>query len=394
LAGLVASEPALRNARTVTGPTGATLVRPARYVILAPLSDTLDALSLLSVPQLIALTASIMVYFGLWRIVRARLRGTTAWCEFCAGLRFLLVYVLLIMFAAVLPRPMAALRTDDPDAVVFDIHSHTNFSHDARSTFTVEENRAWHHAAGFDVAYITDHRCFDGAAQGMRANPKRAGDGTVLLSGIELPGDQRHEVVLEPPTARVVAGLLESWCVRAKTGQPLSLPPVRIQTIPEDLSRIRPALQAGDSGVVAIEISDGAPRGLAQTDHDGDSLLILAGRFHLAGVAGSNNHGWGRTAVAWNVMRVPGWRSLTPDSLGAVIEMRLRAERQNSVRVIERRRPDSFGDPFRAAISYPFMPFELVPLIFGSISLAEGISWLVWAWGIAGIVFLVRRRRA
>ncbi len=249
--------------------------------MIAPLSNVLDAFSLLSVPQLIALTVTLIAYYSLWRWRRARSRGTTRWSEFCAASRVFVVYLLLVAMSAVLPRPMAALRVTDPDAVIFDVHSHTNYSHDASHTFTVQANRDWHRDAGFDVAYITDHRCFDGAAEGLRGNPKRAGDGTVLLSGVELQGDEQHQVVLEPPDAMVPKGFLETWCVRAGAGRVPARPPVRVQTIPEDLSKMRVASPAMPNGVTAIEISDGAPRGLAQGDRDDKKLWDLASVNHL-----------------------------------------------------------------------------------------------------------------
>ena len=383
----------LNNARAGADVVGVELVHPALYLVIAPLSNVLDAFSLLSVPQLIALTVSLIAYYSLWRWSRARRRGTTPWSEFCAASRVFVAYLLLVAMSAVLPRPMAALRATDPDAVIFDVHSHTNYSHDASHTFTVQANREWHRDAGFDVAYITDHRCFDGAAEGLRGNPKRAGDGTVLLSGVELQGDEQHQVVLEPPDAAVPKGFLETWCVRAGEGRVPARPPVRVQTIPEELSKTRIASPATPDGVTAIEISDGAPRGLAQGDRDDKQIWDIASVNHLTVVAGSNNHGWGRTAVAWNVVRVPGWRSMTPDSLARVLEDRLRSRQVNAVQVIERRRFESHANPFLATAAYAFMPviFAFIVLPF---TLAELLSWFAWLLATVLIVRLVRRRRA
>jgi hypothetical protein len=365
------------------------LVRPTLYVAFAPLSDVLDAITLLSVPGLIGFGASLILSYAAWRVIRWRLRGASGWCEFCAGLRALLILMLTIVLAAVLPRPMAALRVMDPEWVIYDIHSHTNFSHDARATFTVERNREWHRGAGFDAAYITDHRCFDGAAEGMRANPKLAGEGTVLLSGVELPADQLHLVVLEPTDAEVPQGFLEAWCVRAGRGQTPRGPVVRIQTIPEDLTRAATAMSDPAFGVSAIEVSDGAPRGIAQAERDARRIRELTFAHHLAPVAGSNNHGWGRTAAAWNILRIPGWRRLTPSALAAEIEARLRAPNTDAVVVVER--DASSGGAGAMAL---LAPLQVIIGITTTISDSERISWLAWTWGITGIVVFMRRRRA
>jgi hypothetical protein len=370
------------------GPYDAQLVRPALYVILAPLSNVLDALSLLSVPQLIALGVSLIAWYIVWRVARWRISGTNSWCEFCVGVRALLLLILVMLLAAVMPRPMARLAMLNPDDLVLDIHSHTNFSHDARASFTVQDNRAWHRAAGFDVAYITDHRCFDGAAEGLRGNPKRAGDGTVLLSGIELPPDESHLVVLEPPDAAAPASLFDPWCVRATAGRALATWPVRIQTIPEDFTRLRLALAGSDTSVTGIEMSDGAPRGIAQAQRDRVEILGYAHKYHLALLAGSNNHGWGRTAVAWSVMRIPGWRALTPDSLSATIERKIRTQRDLASHVIERR--TVYGPPEPSA--WLLMAPEVALNLGVTITPWERVSWIVWTWSIALIAVAVPRR--
>jgi hypothetical protein len=370
------------------GPYAALLVRPPSYVILTPLSNVLDALTLLSVPQLIAFGVSLIAWYIVWRVLRWRISGTNAWCEFCVGVRALLLLILTVLLAAVLPRPMARLVMRNPDDLVFDIHSHTNFSHDARSSFTVADNRAWHRAAGFDVAYVTDHRCFDGAAEGLRTNPKRAGDGTVLLSGIELPPDESHLIVLEPPDAAAPDALFDPWCVRATAGRKLSTWPVRIQTIPETFTRLRLALAGSDTSVIGIEMSDGSPRGIAQAQRDRIEILGYAHKYHLALVAGSDNHGWGRTAVAWSVMRIPGWRALSPDSLGATIEMKFRRERDLASHVIERR---TVYEP-AAPSDWVLMAPEVALNMGVTITPWERVSWIAWVWAIALLASMVPRR--
>jgi hypothetical protein len=364
------------------------LLRPLGYVLIAPASDVLDELTLLSVPQLIALVISVILVYVVVRVAARRKNAVSKWCEFWYGTRAFLILILAIVCAAALPRPMAALHLDDPEEVVFDIHSHTNFSHDARATFSVEANREWHRSAGFDVAFITDHRCFDGAAEGMRGNPKRAGDGTVLLSGIELPPEQRHLILLEPPNTVVPAGYLEAWCVRATAGVPQPTLPVMIETIPENLSWMSELASGHAAGISGVEISDGAPRGLAQSDRDKGFIVAQAARLDLAMLAGSNNHGWGRAAVAWNVMRVPGWRGMSPDSLGRIIESRLIAERGRAVTVLTRRSFEG-SDPLHLAATL----ISFFGDIMFSMSFHEQLSWIAWVWILWALIRFTPRRQ-
>ncbi len=378
----------------VDGETGrpimdAGLVFPISYLVLSPVGDVMDALTLLSVSQTIALVISLLLLYAVWRVVRWRRRGSTVLRELGAGLVALAGLVAFYAAGILVPRPMAALATNDPDLVAVDVHSHTGFSHDARRDFDARANRAWHQAAGFDVAYITDHKSFEGAAEGMRLNPRLAGDGLVILSGIEFVTDHNHLNALgiaERDTAwvRVASGSLEA--ARATS----SLAPVLVQTIPEGLEKIPRADAAGRGGVLAIELSDGAPRGIEQRQRDRARILRIADSLDLAVVAGSNNHGWGRTAVAWSLLRIPGWRALTPASLGEAIEQRIRTERRHAVRVVERRSPDPGRSMVARAATLPLVAWNLLT----TLSFPQRISWIIWSWALAALTFARRSHRA
>ena len=83
-----------------------------------------------------------------------------------------------------LPRPMAAARASRtrPSSPI-DFHAHTKYSHDGRPGWTEDDVRRWHRGAGFDVAYITDHRSFEGAERGIAANPGVGGRGNDAAPG-------------------------------------------------------------------------------------------------------------------------------------------------------------------------------------------------------------------
>jgi hypothetical protein len=164
-----------------------------------------------------------------------------------------------------------------------------------------------------------------------------------------------------------------------------------LQTIPDDLARMPGPDAHGAGGVLAIELSDGAPRGIEQGQRERALILHLADSLNLAVVAGSNNHGWGRTAVAWSVLRMPGWRSLTPDSLGAAIEARIRTARRSAVQVIERRSPDPGRSQVALAATLPAVAWNML----ATLSPAQRASWIIWSWALAALAILrVGHRRA
>ena len=231
--------------------------------------------------------------------------------------------------------------TGSPRLLAVDFHSHTRWSHDGRQSFTVARNREWHEAGGFHAAYVTDHYTWAGAEDGQETNGARAGDGLALLPGAELRLRGRYVNVLG--AAERYAFALDSTgqhlnpdSITAASRRGGSLPTM-LYTIPGPLEQVVAFTPVQPAGVVAIELNDGAPRGLEQIKGQRRRLLDLADSLNLAMVAGANLHGWGRTVAAWSLMDVAGWRDMTPAQLGAAIEETLHAKRREAVTVVERR---------------------------------------------------------
>ena len=367
------------------GGTGSALHLPAAYMIFSPICEGYDALTLLTLSQHAAVLGWLVAVFAAFRVLKRRALGARAvrrrpmLTEAMLFGGVILGFAAVYVAGAVLPRPMAALTLDDPNEIAVDVHSHTSASHDGRPGFDAEANRRWHAAAGFGAAYVTDHRYFAGAVAGAGANPARAGDGTVLLSGIESVAPHSRVTILG---ARAEMALDENGTVNAAR---LARAPgvVIVLTTPASLASI-PATMRLD----AVEISDGAPRGLVFTRRLAPEIERFAMLRHLAPVAGSNNHGWGRTASAWTILRIPAWRAMSPDSLdGAIRRALLRGG--DWVRVIARSStplPRSVG----AVIATPAL---IVWGVITRLTAVERFSWLAWIWSLAAVALLIGRRR-
>lgn len=365
------------------------LILGAGFVALAPICDVMDSVTLLSVSQIVALLVSLAALYVVWREVRWRHVGTTLLRE--VRLAVVALASLLVFFALciVAPRPMARLALDDADAVAVDVHSHTRFSHDGRSSFTPDANRAWHRDAGFDVAFITDHSRFEGAREAAQHNPARAGAGLTALSGVEFVAMHNHLVALQASDSVTARLGIDSAVPSAVVTGGAARYPVLVQTIPDNLDRLVPPDSSGRHGVIAIELSDGSPRGIEQSQRDRSRIVRLADSLNLALVAGSDNHGWGRTAVAWSVLHIPGWRSLSPDSLGNAIVDRIRTARRRSVEVIARRSPDAAGSRVLLVATLPAVAWN----ILRTMSALERITWITWAWIATAIAVYAADRR-
>lgn len=381
----------LVDLETLAPAPGAHLALGPEYVILAPICDVMDALTLLSVSQTVALLVSLAALYIVWRELRWRRFGTTLLREIRFAIVALAGLVLFYFVGVVAPRPMARLALDDANALSIDVHSHTRFSHDGRSSFTPEANRAWHRAAGFDVAYITDHSRFAGAREAARENPAHAGDGLTSLPGIEYVANHDHLLTLgasDSASASLIPDSLRTLGVRTGFS---AQDPVIVQTIPENLARLPAPDSAGVRGAIAIELSDGSPRGIEQGQRDRTRIIHLADSLDLALVAGSDNHGWGRTAVAWSVMHIPGWRAMSSDSLGEAIAHRFHADRRHAVEVVARRSPDAGQYGALVVATLPAVAWN----VLRTMSPAERLSWIAWVWIVTAVAtFSVSRPRA
>ncbi len=381
--------PAVRDAATLADVPDFQLSYSAGYLLIAPLSAILDTLTLFTVRQhamLLVWALALYVVYRVWRgRPRPRALHRVAYEAAYAG-AFLAVVLGVYAYGAVGPRPMAELTIPEAarmEVLVIDFHSHTRYSHDGRPGWEPSDVRAWHRAAGFDADYITDHATVAGAERGIADNPTEAGEGTMLLQGIEafyngehvnvLGAGRRYKGLLTPDSRDVdpQALMLASLVPRSE--------PVLIETLPGNMKKMIAAGGPGTAGVRAIEIIDGAPRGLAQTRRDREQIVRLADSLDLALVAGSDNHGWGKTAPGWTLMDIPGWRGMSSDSLAAAIERSLRTQRRRATRVVERRIAGPDGNAVATVFAPPLAAWEMLT----TLSPDERVMWIIWAWAIA-----------
>lgn len=396
LSALFALEP-VRDAQTLQPVLEASLRRPTGYILLGPISAVLDTLSLLSLRQHIAFLVTVIVCYAAWwwafgRRALAQLAPARRVVREVARIGVGAVVIVSLYLAMILmPRPTAALVAG-AEIVVIDFHAHTKFSHDGRTGWTPEDVRAWHHDAGFDVAYVTDHRTFEGARDGWANNPLTAGAGTSLFPGIEVGLRGEHVNVLDAD--RMYRGILTPT-LRDIDEDALALAsaipgsePILIETLPGNLANMVPATGPGTAGVRAIELIDGAPKGLGQTRREHDEIVHLADSLNLALVAGSDNHGWGRTASGWTLMFIPGWRAYNPERISRIISRALAGGGKASTKVVERYVPDT-----DKGIALPLT----VPLVgwgmLRTLSSDERIVWILWTIVCFAIWSIGRGRR-
>jgi predicted metal-dependent phosphoesterase TrpH len=294
IAGAFAPLPAVVDAVTGAPAGDADLTRPALYVIFAPISNLLDAVTFLSMTRAIwFLVTWVVVLSGLGLL----LPGTRGRRLLRAVLGGLLPFVVAAA-AVLLPRPVPALTTAElPQSglTIIDYHSHTDRSHDGRKGWTLERLGSWHAEQGFQAAYVTDHN-----TPFMGSND----DGPIpLLPGVEWSVYQQHVVVLGTVTQLDLApyshdtpGMVGLFAAMHSQGA------LAIASLPEYREHHWADLeQFVAGGVDGFEIVNCAPKALAFSGAERQAVIALAQRHDLLVTGASDNHGWGKATCVWNV---------------------------------------------------------------------------------------------
>jgi len=360
---------------------------PAVYALLAPLFSLWDGVSMLSMSRLRGFLTGLAVLYVVWRVGRALWRGI-AWSDapprrtpvrreltlLAASLAGLILFV---AGGLLWHRPMAALAGTEPGDVVFDVHSHTNVSHDVRGTlmrgFDTEADLRWHRRAGFDAVFVTDHNTTEGLrphtgppalCPGIEVSAWKA---HVVLLGDSVPVDRRR---YDSSLTALLALLRESDSAYGALSV-LSLP----EYDESHWGRLDTLVAAGADG---FEIVNAAPKANEFSHAHREAVVALARRTNRFVVGASDSHGWGATNMVWNVMQVPGGATGPAVCAGLLAGLR---RGFGSSRIVERHRlPTDAGWP--RLLTPIGVVWETWRGMNGTLTAAWlGWIWLLWAAG-------------
>ncbi|MDQ3137760.1 MAG: hypothetical protein M3Q93_09245 [Gemmatimonadota bacterium] len=364
---------------------------PALYVALAPLFSLWDSVSMLSMSRLRGFLTGLLVLYVLWRGARALWRRL-AWSDGPAPrapvrrelgllLAALAGVVLFVAGGLLWHRPMARLAGAGPDAIVFDVHSHTNVSHDVRGTlmrgFDVAATQRWHRRAGFDAFFVTDHNTVEGLREGS--------DPPVACPGIEISAWRAHVVLLGDTgpvdRTRYNGSLEELRALLVESDSAYGA--LSVLSLPEyDRNHWAGLDSLAAAGADGLEIVNASPKANEFPRVRRDSAVALARRTGLFVVGASDSHGWGATSMVWNLMPLPGARPA-----GRVVCDRLLEGLEQgfgSSRIVERHR-------LRGDDAWPgwLTPLGVVWETWRGMNGTLTAAWLAWIW----LLWAVPRRR-
>jgi hypothetical protein len=375
-------------------PADLALRYPLPHVLLAPLTLPADWLNGGSRHDLYGWLAWALVVAVLGSIIgwNTARRHTSSWRRMALrvlpGTAVLTAAVALVAWTAWGERPVPMLRAP-AGWIVFDVHTHTERSHDGRAGFDAAANAAWHRRTGFHAAFITDHNT-NGAAGDPGAPPS---PGAVrLLAGTELSLNGLHLLILGTADSVDNRPWSSSWDSSLALVRHLSArsdssgaldppgPPLLVASLPE-FWRYRWGHQIGqliEAGAGGFEVWTSSPRAMEFPPRARATLVAQAAVRTLALAGATDMHGLGRSASVWNVAPLEGWEALSRPQLAAAL-VGLMREGRTRVIAAERWLPASRLDHVIA------LPVNLA-LILRCASRAHGAALIGWIWLVALLV--------
>lgn len=358
------------------------LYHPAGYLALAPLTTLWDHTSLLPLHRLQGFIAGLALAFLGWRAWMRwhhRVRWPRAVLQELRLVALALGGFLLFVLAGVAwrDRPMVRLVGLEADHLTVETHAHTNASHDVQgvlgSGFDAVASQQWHARAGVDVLFITDHNTTLGWE---RFRGDATPGATLVCPGVEVSAHGAHVLVLGTPLPASPQPYRGSVANRARLFAEVAATPgaVSIASLPEYRGE---ASQFAAEGVQGFELVSASPKGAVLSRAERDSVIALARREGLALVAAGDQHGYGATPAAWNVLRLPRWRQGGTGPCAAIVE-RFRSGGPGAARIAARPRLEN---------DHP-LPWLLTPIgvawrAWAGAGWAGGAAWIAWLWAAA-----------
>jgi hypothetical protein len=289
---------------------------------------------------------------------------------------FVLLCISLFIFV---PRPLPTLVIKDPDVIVLDFHTHTQHSWDGRPGATLSDQIHRRGSGGFDAFFVTDHNNRYSALEEAFVSETRAGGITpVPLRGEEISWSAFNLMVLGPETAEPKShdpnlSKAQKLLLNNK-GNPETLVFATVDVYwwkhPEALDTVV------ISGLNGIELVKASPKGLELTTEDRERLVLYAREKNLIITGASDNHGFGYTDYVWNLLRLPGWRSMDPAKLEGAVLQKMRQLEPGALTIVTRIKAETTRNAFLMGIDPVRQVWEMLRSLPG----IQAAVFVIYAW--------------
>ncbi|MCK4244806.1 MAG: hypothetical protein KAX20_04190 [Candidatus Omnitrophica bacterium] len=345
------------------------LIIPLSAEIFAPFLDFPFYFFNLSEPKL-QLSSWLIWLLAIWLIFALiRLKGPVfkKIVRLFRGIIVVIVsFLLFVLYLLLFPLPEYRLKSEDPNEILLDLHSHTIYSHDGIAT--LERSVLWHLNCGFNGWATTEHSWIGAAPIAQGEMLEKNSLDALVIAGEEVNFKGSHLNLLgikediDKGQYKDLADLIR--VVHRQKG---------VVIVPHYWGKRRPPLSLEDlakAGVDGFEIAGASSRPLRPELRK--EIINLCKKKNLVMVGGSNWHGWGSFCNVWTGFKVDNWERLDKRAREKVILDALRRRENSRFRVI------ALPKKFYSEYHYIFEPFIGTFSYFCSLNNWQRVSWFLW----------------
>lgn len=293
----------------------------------------------------------------------ALLRGLLRWL---ARLPILIIFWIALLAVIIFaPLPNNHIVNHNPDILLVNTHSHTEWSHDG--LISQEKLLRWHARNGFDAFFITDHNHHAKSLQFI-AEQKA---GSVLSQPLVLCGEEfsgsNHITLLGLQRDFRSKGMADSTAIdsaHANGGVAIVA-----HWFADEHKTIQHYIDIGADGFEIVNQAEG----LQYDRRIYEDIVSHCRQNGLLMLAACDYHGYGSAALAWNAMLIPGQSDMQPEQKRQAIMDILRGHQQKNIQVLMYRDRPLF--PRRLAA---WSPIFNITNYYRSLNVWQTLSWAAW----------------
>lgn len=385
---LIAYPNSVRNIINGNFIEGLTVQYPAIYTLFAPVFQLADRLTMMSAKQLFIFLVYINVIWIVWRVSALVRNGVTIKAILAEVVRFIGInaFVPLCFFLSILvSRPLPSIDINDPDIIVLDFHTHTHHSWDGRPSASLLNQIQRRRSGGFDAFFITDHNNRYSALETEIMTAVEAGNlKPIPFVGEEISSKPFHLMVYGPDVSNIANNpdhkKAQDVLFRNRDN------PETLVTATTDADWWKQPEESLDPYVLAglngFELAKASPKGLNLTVEDRKRMVSYALKNNLIITGASDNHGFGYTDYVWNLLRLPGWKSMNPGDLERAILQEVRQLGPGALTIVTRIKAEPTLNPFLMGID----PLRQIWEMLRSLPKAQAVIFVLYGW----IPFIIR----
>jgi hypothetical protein len=319
--------------------------------------------------EYIALWVWLFLLLGIVLLIKLRMQFLKYWFLSVPAVVGLAYF--FIMWMIFWPLPSNTIVNETDNAILFNTHAHSHFSHDG--LITPAEQMAWHDRNGFDALFLTEHNHNSKTLELVQLQQR----GEIphhphIMSAIEFSGSN-HMVLLGLTDSLITFGKKDALIIK-ETHRQGGL----IGLAHWFDGRNNSLDHYVNLGVDGFEIANQNQIAYPMETHE--KIVKMCADNQLFIIGGADYHGYGPACNTWNAMSITGWNELDHSSRTAKIMTGLSAGK-NQVLYYSDRRIYGTGNLWLS-------PLNNIVDYFRSLNGFQVLSWVVWC--LLFVVFKVK----